>query len=497
MTRCHASAGGSQQQSAEPGRVEHEGHRQGPPDSGPRQVPRDARRGARLPYHDSISVCTAPSHSKTTAAFDPNREVDVYVIDGETVTGRGAERIDAVVDHVRDLAGIDHGVRFESRTTPDEHRLWPSSSGFAAAAMALVEAAGLDLTRPEISTVARRGSSSAARAVTGAFSHLWTGMNDTDCRSERIETDLEDDLRIVAAHVPAYKETEQAHAEAADSHMFQARMAHIHAQIDDMRDALYDGDFDAAFELAEHDSLSLAATTMTGPAGWVYWQPRTIAVFNAVRRLRNRRTCRSTSPTDTGASVYINTTEEHVDRVEETSPTAASTPASGMLAAPHRFSTRTGAVRTRRRPPEADLDFGSSEPALRHRDRPIRLADVQRSQRPSPFVCRSGDSRPDMSDSRSSAGSPGPLSAIRARRGHLRPPVRLPRRPEACRRHVFHCVVEALSNAYGGVRDRRRGPRPASLVGVRWSWLGLQAAGPVTAQYTRVEGCLFCLVAVL
>jgi phosphomevalonate decarboxylase len=172
------------------------------------------------------------------------------------------------------------------------------------------------MTRPEISTVARRGSSSAARAVTGAFSHLYAGLNDDDCRSKRIETDLESDLRIVTGLVPAYKETEQAHREAADSHMFQARMAHIHGQIAEMRDALRSADFDRAFELAEHDSLSLAATTMTGPAGWVYWQPRTIAIFNAVRELR-REDVPVYFSTDTGASVYVNTTEEYVDRVEE------------------------------------------------------------------------------------------------------------------------------------------------------------------------------------
>ena len=271
----------------------------------------------RLPYHDSISVCTAPSHSKTTAEFDPDRTEDSYVIDGEPVEGRGAERIDAVVDHVRELAGIDHGVRFESTNNfPTNIGFGSSSSGFAAAAMALVEAAGLDMTRPEISTVARRGSSSAARAVTGAFSHLRTGMNDEDCRSERIETDLEDDLRIVAGMVPSYKETEAAHKEAADSHMFEGRMAHMHSQISDMRDALYEADFQATFELAEHDSLSLAATTMTGPAGWVYWQPRTIAIFNAVRELRTEHDVPVYFSVDTGASVYINTTDAYVDRVE-------------------------------------------------------------------------------------------------------------------------------------------------------------------------------------
>jgi len=273
----------------------------------------------RLPYHDSISVCTAPSNTTTTAAFEPDRESDRYVVDGEVVSGRGAERIRAVVDHVRDLAETDDRVRFESENSfPTNVGFGSSSSGFAAAAMALVEAAGLDMTRPEISTVARRGSSSAARAVTGAFSHLRTGLNDQDCRSERIDVpaDFEDDLRIVGGLVPSYKETEEAHAEAADSHMFDARMAHVHGQIAEMRDALFEADFGRAFELAEHDSLSLAATTMTGPAGWVYWQPRTIEIFNAVRELREADDVPVYFSVDTGASVYVNTTAEYVDRVE-------------------------------------------------------------------------------------------------------------------------------------------------------------------------------------
>ena len=271
----------------------------------------------RLPYHDSISVCTAPSNTTTTVEFRPDAAEDVYLIGGERVEGRGAERIDSVVDHVRDRAGTDHPVRLESENSFRSNIGFGSSaSGFAAAAMALSTAAGLEVSRPEVSTIARRGSASAARAVTGAFSHLHAGMNDTDCRSERIETDLDDDLRIVVARVPAYKETEEAHREAAESHMFQARLAHIHHQIDAARDALYDADFDRAFELAEHDSLSLAATTMTGPAGWVYWQPDTIAVFNAVRELRDAEGIPAYFSTDTGASVYVNTTASHVDTVE-------------------------------------------------------------------------------------------------------------------------------------------------------------------------------------
>jgi phosphomevalonate decarboxylase len=98
--------------------------------------------------------------------------------------------------------------------------------------------------------------------------------------------------------------------------MFEARMAHIHGQIAEMRDALRAADFDRTFELAEHDSLSLAATTMTGPAGWVYWQPETLEVFEVVRDLREAGVPAYFS-VDTGASVYVNTTAESVERVED------------------------------------------------------------------------------------------------------------------------------------------------------------------------------------
>jgi len=270
----------------------------------------------RLPYHDSISVCTAPSHSKTTVEFDPGVEADRYVVDGEVVDGRGAERIRSVVDCVREKADIEAGVRFESvNDFPTNIGFGSSASGFAAAAVALCAAADLDRSHPEMSAIARRGSASAARAVTGAFSHLHTGNDDVDCRSERLESDLEDELRIVAAEVPAFKHTAEAHREAADSHMFEARMAHIHGRIRTVRHSLREGDFETTFETAEHDSLSLAATTMTGPSGWVYWQPESLEVFETVRDLREEGVPVYFS-TDTGASVYVNTTDEFVDRVE-------------------------------------------------------------------------------------------------------------------------------------------------------------------------------------
>lgn len=277
---------------------------------------RDADR--RFPYHDSISVCTAPSHSRTTVAFTPERETDTYHVDGEEVTGSGADRLRSVIDHVRQRANIDTRVRLESLNDfPTNVGFGSSSSGFAAAAVAAAGAANLELSHPELSTIARRGSASAARSVTGGFSLLEQGLNDADCRAKRLESSLADELRIVAGLVPMYKETARAHEEATESHMFEARLAHVHHQLAKMRDALREGDFERTFALAEQDSISLAATTMTGPSSWVYWQPATLRIFEAVRALRAQEDIPVYFSTDTGASVYVNTTAEHVTRVEE------------------------------------------------------------------------------------------------------------------------------------------------------------------------------------
>ena len=271
----------------------------------------------RFPYHDSISVCTAPSHSLTTVAFDSDREKDHYVIDGETVTGSAAARIRSVVDRVREIAETDTRIRLESANDfPTNVGFGSSASGFAAAARAATAAAGLELTDPEISAIARRGSASAARSVTGGFSILNDGVTDADCQSHRLESSLTEDLQSVAGIVPKYKETGRAHEEATASHMFQARLAHIHDQIANARDGLREGDFDRVFDIAERDSLSLAATTMTGPAAWVYWQPETLEIFETVRTLRNDQGLPVYFSTDTGASVYVNTTAEHVETVE-------------------------------------------------------------------------------------------------------------------------------------------------------------------------------------
>src|SRR3989441_1242619 len=166
----------------------------------------------RLPFHDSISVCTAPLTSRTTVEFGGVGR-DTATIDGRDVNARDMERIRAVVDVIRGRASLSEPFRMASvNDFPSNIGLGASASGFAALATAAAHATGLRLPPEEISRFARRGAGSASRSVTG-------GVGKWEIGRDRRET-----LTVPAARVgpqmavnvalpPAFQQTDDAHPE--------------------------------------------------------------------------------------------------------------------------------------------------------------------------------------------------------------------------------------------------------------------------------------------
>jgi len=217
----------------------------------------------RLPYHDSISVCTAPLLTRTTVEF--GRWEDRAEIDGSPAGEREMERIMTVVDPLRGMAGTDLGVRVTSVNDFQSNiGLGASSSGFAALALATATALDLDLLMEEVSRVARRGAGSASRAVTGGFSRWFSGTDDGSSYSSRLASGLDDRMGMLIAIVPAMKFTDTAHREVANSPFFRARLEYVKGALEEMEEAILRGDVDGVGELAERDTLLLHGITMTG-----------------------------------------------------------------------------------------------------------------------------------------------------------------------------------------------------------------------------------------
>ena len=259
----------------------------------------------RLPFHDSISVCTAPLTTRTTLEFG-DYDHDMATIDGHTITAHEMDRVRSVVDAVRAKAAIRDRFRMVSiNDFPSNVGLGASASGFAALALAASQAAGLQADLEEVSRFARRGAGSATRAVTGAFSKWKMGLSDED--SYAIQLAGEDlQIDIIVALIPAFKQTEDAHREAPTSPFFHARLAEMPRLIAEMELAIRKRDVGAICALAERDTLMLHGITMTGSAEMVLWQPETLRVILAVRKMREAGIPAFFS-IDTGATVYVNT----------------------------------------------------------------------------------------------------------------------------------------------------------------------------------------------
>ncbi len=268
----------------------------------------------RLPFHDSISVCTAPLRTHTTVQF--GMPYDAAVIDGRALSGRELTRVLAVIDLLRAEAGVTSGFRMESRNDfPSNVGLGASASGFAALALAAARSLGLEMGLVELSRFARRGAGSASRAVTGGFSR-WHAGDDLTSVSRPLPYPADIDLAMVVAVVPAYKLTDEAHRDVITSPFFRSRLEHVSKALDNMEKAVRAGDTEEVGRLAEADTLQLHAVTMTGEQALILWRPDTLRVILEVRSMR-REGIPCFFSMDTGATVYINTVGRSATRVRE------------------------------------------------------------------------------------------------------------------------------------------------------------------------------------
>jgi mevalonate pyrophosphate decarboxylase len=109
--------------------------------------------------------------------------------------------------------------------------------------------------------------------------------------------------------------TDVAHEESATSPFFTSRVKTVKAAIPKMIHAIKRGDLGEVCKLAETDSLSLHAVTMTGRKGLVLESPETINVIRRVRTLREEKGIPVWYSMDTGPSVFLNTQPEYLDKV--------------------------------------------------------------------------------------------------------------------------------------------------------------------------------------
>lgn len=244
----------------------------------------------RIPMNGSISMNLDGLYTRTTVSFQPSLPYDELIINGHEIRGAGLERISYILNLIRGMAKIQERAEVISENNfPSGAGIASSAAAFAALALAGSKAAGLDLSEPELSRLARRGSGSAARSIPGGFVEWQAGERDEDSFAFSIagadHWKLVDCVVIVSTSHKKTGSTE-GHAIAPTSPLQNARIADAPRRLELCRNAILHCDFDSFASIVELDSDMMHAVMMTSTPALHYWRAASLEVMNKVRAWR-------------------------------------------------------------------------------------------------------------------------------------------------------------------------------------------------------------------
>ena len=270
----------------------------------------------RIPFHDSISVCVDASYTVTTVEATESSKGDSVIINGKKASGSDLKRVEIVLNELRNKSGYSGRFKVVSKNSINMGKgLGFSASGFAALGTAACAALDFDVDYVSLSEIIRLGAGSATRSLAGSFAIWYTDKNGKSYAEQLVEPEAVD-LGMIIVPVPSTIRTDEAHGEVLSSPLFKARLKYVAKIIEKMERAVKTGDVATIGRLAEEDSLNLHASTMTGKARMVLWEPETVRVIKEVQRMR-REGIPAWYSIDTGPSVFVNTSKDCVETVAE------------------------------------------------------------------------------------------------------------------------------------------------------------------------------------
>lgn len=245
----------------------------------------------RLPANASISMNLEGLFAETTVEWIESAAAgDTFVLNGAEQQGDPLRRVSTHLDLLRARLNLEARARvISSNNFPTGAGIASSAAAFAALTVAGAAAAGHTLSERELTTLARRGSGSAARSVPAGFVEWHMGDLHENSYAESVagpqHWDLVDVVAVVStAHKPVGSTA--GHATAWTSDLQAARVAGAQERLDRVRRAILDRDFAPFAEVVEHDSNLMHAVMMTSRPPLFYWLPPTLTIMDAVRRWR-------------------------------------------------------------------------------------------------------------------------------------------------------------------------------------------------------------------
>lgn len=270
----------------------------------------------RIPHQASLSFTVDKLYTDTLILFDTNLKKDNIIINGN-INLEAEKRVVNYLNLLRKELNVNTYVHFNSNNNvPTAAGLASSASSFASIALAFSKEAGLDLSKEELSRLARLGSGSASRSIYSNFA-IWNTGNDQTSVAKPLNINWPE-FRIIVLMIDKNKKrassTNAMEISVKNEKLYPKWVKESTKDLNEMIDALNQKDIDLVGKIAERNSNHMhdliESTKIT------YKTKDSIKAIKRIESLREKGIS-AYYTMDAGPNIKIITTDKYVSKILE------------------------------------------------------------------------------------------------------------------------------------------------------------------------------------
>lgn len=276
----------------------------------------EAGRSKNLTAVPSLSMTLDGLETRTEVILDDSLSADLIGLNAETLSGEGAARVSEMLDRVRDLSEVRTYARVVSENNfPTAAGLASSASGFSALAWAASRAYGLELSRGQLSSLARQSSASAGRSLFDGYVELEAEALEAAqlAPPEHFELSLVVAV-LVAAKKPVGSTLGMIHT-ARTSPYYGSWVAVARESFEEVRSGILNRDFERVGNAMEQSTRLMHATMFTSVPPVLYFRGSTVELMHELHA-RRKAGHPEAYTMDAGPNVKVLTPRGHEDETK-------------------------------------------------------------------------------------------------------------------------------------------------------------------------------------
>lgn len=272
-----------------------------------------------LPTKSSLSIGLQTLSTITHVSFSPHNTLrDTIILNGTCAQSRTQQKIINFLDIIRAQAKTTQRFTVTTKNNfPTAAGLASSASGFAALTLALNELLQINLSKQELTKLARRGSGSASRSILGGFV-LWNKGELPD-GSDSYAQQLFDhthwhELTVIIVIVDQKEKIissrDGMRITVQTSPFYNQWLTESAIRLEKIISAIATKNFNLVGQLTQEDCLGMHHAIHTSVPVIDYWNPQTHAIMQTIKELNEHKIpCYFTI--DAGPNIKILCLREH------------------------------------------------------------------------------------------------------------------------------------------------------------------------------------------